>query len=184
MNGPITTEEIIKRLESRDMEMLVYVEKKYTGLMKRIAYNLYLDKYDTEECINDTVLEVWNTIPPNKPESITSYIGMLMRRRVIDKIRYNTAEKRGAPVYYEVLDELTDSMDLENTVVSKVYIAEVLNKFLEKQTPENREIFIRRYYEFESADSIGKDMFINSNTVYKRLQRMKDELKQMLSERG
>ena len=54
----------------------------------------------------------------------------------------------------------------------------------ENQTPENREIFIRRYYEFESTKEIARDMMIGVNTLEKRLSRMRAELKRILTEWG
>lgn len=89
-----TTEEVVKALENRDSTALADIQKNYGALLRRIAVNLGLNSGDTEECMNDTYLEVWNTIPPVKPKSIRSYVCMLMRRIVIDRIRYNSAEKR------------------------------------------------------------------------------------------
>ena len=168
----------------RDPDALVHIENSYGALMKRIAVNLRLGRRDTEECMNDTFLEVWNTIPPAKPSSIRSYVCMLMRRIVVDRIRYNSAGKRSSTVYLDVMDEVRDISDVENTVIDRVCLPSVLNSFLEKQSPENREIFIRRYYEFESARSIGADLLISSGTVDKRLSRMRKELKQMLIDWG
>ena len=179
-----TTEKMIEALERRDSDVLVQIEKSYGALMRRIADNLSLNANDTEECINDAVLEVWNTIPPAKPESIRSYVCMLMRRTVIDRIRYNAAEKRGNTVYLEVSDELEECTDVENMVVDEMCITAAINRFLEKQKPQNREIFIRRFYEFESSKSIASDLLISTNTVDKRLSRMRGDLKKILTEWG
>lgn len=179
-----TTEETVKALENRDSSVLDDIEKNYGALLRRIAVNLGLNSSDTEECMNDTFLEVWNTIPPVKPKSIRSYMCMLMRRLVIDRIRYNSADKRANTVYIEVTNELEACIDVEKTVIDEMCIPTILNQFLEKQTPQNREIFIRRYYEFESTRSIASDLLINTNTVDKRLSRMRAELRQMLIEWG
>ncbi len=175
---------MIKVLENRDISVLAELEKRYGALMRSIAYNLGISTRDTEECMNDTFFEVWNTIPPQKPKSIRSYVCMLMRRTVIDRIRYNSAEKRADTVYLEVAEELEDCVNVEQTVVDGICIQEILNGFLAKQTPQNREIFIRRYYEFESVKNIASDMLISSNTVDKRLSRMRADLKNKLNEWG
>ena len=179
-----TTEEVVKALENRDSTALADIQKNYGALLRRIAVNLGLNSVDTEECMNDTYLEVWNTIPPAKPKSIRSYVCMLMRRIVIDRIRYNSAEKRANTVYIEVAEELESCMDVENTVIDEMCIPTILNQFLENQTSENREIFIRRYYEFESTKEIARDMMIGVNTLEKRLSRMRAELKRILKEWG
>lgn len=179
-----TTEEIVSALERRDPDALVWVEKVCGALMKRIARNLHLGKRDTEECMNDTFLEVWNTIPPEKPASIRSYTCMLMRRTVIDRIRYNCAHKRRDTAYVEIMDEIGDVCDTADTVIDGLCISGALNDFLRDQTVQNREIFIRRFYEFESTRSIAADLFMNVNTVDKRLSRMRRELKERLKDWG
>lgn len=179
-----TTEELVKALENRDSIVLADIQNNYSALLRRIAVNLGLNSGDTEECMNDTYLEVWNTIPPAKPKSIRSYVCMLMRRIAIDRIRYNSAEKRANTVYIEVSRELESCMDVENTVIDEMCIPTILNQFLENQTSENREIFIRRYYEFESTKEIARDMMIGVNTLEKRLSRMRAELKKILKEWG
>ncbi len=179
-----TTEIVIQALESRDSTVLVEIEKNYGALMRRLASNLGLDPRDTEECMNDAVLEVWNTIPPAKPASIRSYVCMLMRRNVIDRIRYNTAEKRKGASYLEAVEEFESWFDTESAIIDKACISGALNEFLRRQTAQNREIFIRRFFEFESAKSIAADLMISINAVDKRLTRMRSELKLILNEWG
>lgn len=179
-----TTEKVVKALENRDSTALVDIEKNYGVLLRRIAVNLGLNAGDTEECMNDTLLEVWKTIPPAKPKSIRSYMCMLMRRLVIDRIRYNSADKRRGTVYIEISSEFESCIDVEKTVIDEMYIPMMLNSFLEAQTPENREIFLRRYYEFESTKDIARDMVIGVSTIDKRLSRMRAELKKTLIEWG
>ncbi len=177
-----TTEEVVRALENRDSTALADIEKSYGALLRRIAVNLGLNSCDTEECMNDAYLEVWNTIPPAKPKSIRSYVCMLMRRIVIDRIRYNSAGKRANTVYMEVSSELESCIDVEKTVIDEICIPAIFNQFLEKQTSENREIFIRRYFEFEASRDIARDMMIGVNTLEKRLSRMRAELKKILAE--
>lgn len=179
-----TTEELVSALENRDSSALEKIEQNYGALLHKIAFNLGLSQSDAEECINDTYLKVWDTIPPAKPKSIRSYICMLMRRLVIDRIRYNTADKRTGTIYIEVAEELESCLDVEAMVIDELCIPEILNRFLEKQSSDNREIFLRRYYEFENTKTIAHDMMIGVNTIEKRLSRMRAELRKMLTEWG
>ncbi|MBR5453153.1 MAG: sigma-70 family RNA polymerase sigma factor [Clostridia bacterium] len=184
MKRSYTTEELTDALCRREGWVLSELEKLYSGIMKRIADNLSLDKRDTEECISDTLLEVWNTVPPQKPRSYQGYISAIMRRQAIDKIRYHGAKKRGREIYLEAAEELPELCDTEKTVIDTLSIKEALDTFLTRQTKENREIFIRRYYEFESIQSIARDLALSTNTAEKRLSRMRAELKTILKERG
>ena len=184
MKRSYTTDEITDALCRREGWALKELEELYTALMKRIAGNLHLDRRDTEECISDTLLEVWNTVPPQRPESYIGYISTIMRRQAIDRIRYNSAKKRAREIYLEAAEGLSELCDTENTVVDRLSIKDALNIFLSRQSKENREIFIRRYYEFESIQSIARDLALSTNTAEKRLSRMRAELKKILKERG
>lgn len=184
MKKPCTTEEIIKALDDRDPSALKEIEKNYGGLMRSMAYNLGMEPRDAEECMNDAYMEVWNTVPPAKPENIRSYVCMLMRRIIIDRIRYNSAEKRAGAVFSEISNELDACADVENKVIDEICIPSIINKFLKDQTPENREIFIRRYFEFESNKSISRDLMLTTSAVDKRLSRMRSELKKLFTQWG
>ena len=179
-----TTDEIIKSLNERDPSALSDIAEDYAPLLSSIARNLGLSTSDAEECMNDAYLEVWNTIPPAKPKSIRVYVCMIMRRLVIDRIRYNSAQKRSNSIYIEVMDELSDCVNMENALITELTVNDAVNDFLKSQPPKYKEIFIRRYFEFESVKSIARDLLTPSNTVVKRLSRMRNELKKILKERG
>ena len=176
--------DVTERLFARDESVLSAVEKKYGALMRRIAANLYLERSDAEECENDALLDLWNTVPPNRPESIRSYLCMLMRRRTVDRIRYNASAKRAHAALAEVSEELADGISLEDSVTDGESLSQVIDLFLSRQSPQNREIFIRRYYEFESAASISSDLPLTEGAVRKRLSRMRQELEKILREWG
>lgn len=179
-----TTDEILRALEDRDPYALECINSDYCALLRSIAINLGLNSSDTEECIDDTYLEVWKTIPPAKPQNIRSYVCMLMRRIVIDRIRYNSAQKRANSLYLEVVGELADCVNMENSLITELTVKGAINDFLKNQPPKYKEIFIRRYFEFESVKSIARDLLMPSNTVVKRLSRMRNELKELLKDRG
>ena len=176
--------EILSALRSRDTRALEMIAESYGPLMRRVAFNLGLSRDDTEECLNDALLETWNTVPPAVPRSVRSYVCVIMRRVAIDKIRYNSAEKRRDTVYIEVLEELCDVASFENDVVDGMVIPQVLEKFLSELDADNREIFIRRFVEFESTASIASDMGLRAGAVEARLTRMRVKLKKMLARWG
>ncbi len=179
-----STDEIVKALENRDFTALTDIEKSCRALLLKIAGNLGLSQSDAEECLNDTFLEVWNTVPPAKPKSILSYACMIMRRISVDKIRYNSAKKRAGSAYFEIADELEACIDVEKTVIDEICMQQILNSFLGTLSGENREIFIRRYFEFEDTADIARDLLMSVSTLEKRLSRMRQKLKRILAEWG
>ncbi|MBQ3869789.1 MAG: RNA polymerase subunit sigma-70, partial [Clostridia bacterium] len=71
--------EIIALFFDRDEHAIAETEKKYGRYCKYIASRILFNEQDEEEVINDTYLKVWNTVPPNDPPSLKSYVGMICR---------------------------------------------------------------------------------------------------------
>ncbi|MBR5453733.1 MAG: sigma-70 family RNA polymerase sigma factor [Clostridia bacterium] len=178
---------IIKLLFDRNEKALEKIQTEYGQLIKYIAFNLFKNSDVAEECLNDTLLDIWNSIPPNKPVSVSSYASMLARRRAIDRLRREHAEKRiypGNSAYPDVYGELADIEDVSDTVIDGIELSRHINLFLGGLSGTNREIFISRYFDFEELDSIAKRLRISKNSVNTRLFRMKNAFKKQLSEGG
>ncbi|MFR7491789.1 MAG: RNA polymerase sigma factor [[Ruminococcus] torques] len=65
---------IIDLLYKREEQALIELSEKYGTACKRIAGNILKNHRDAEECVNDTYLAVWNTIPPKNPNPLRAYI--------------------------------------------------------------------------------------------------------------
>lgn len=178
---------IIKLLFDRDESALGYIQKEFGNLIRSIAFNLFKSDTVAEECLNDTLMDIWNTIPPENPSSLASYACMLVRRRTIDRVRYENAQKRARPEgseYTEVCEELLCIDDISEEVVDRLDLSRMINEFLETLSRTNREVFISRYYDFESLDSIAARLHLSRNSVGTRLFRMKNSLKEKLEKEG
>ena len=100
--------EIISLLWERQESGLDEILRRYGRMLKQFAGRILPTAQDAEECVNDALLDMWNTITPKRPVSIVSYAAMLTRRRAVDRVRRLTAKKRGGGVYLVALDELGD----------------------------------------------------------------------------
>ncbi len=178
---------IIKLLFDRDESALGYIQKQYGNLIKSIAFNLFKNDGIADECLNDTLMDIWNTIPPENPVSLVSYACMLVRRRAIDRVRYESAQKRTRPEgseYTDVCEELLCLDDISEEIVGRLDMSRTVNEFLGMLSRTNREIFSSRYYDFESLDSIAARLHLSRSAVGTRLFRMKSSLKEMLEKEG
>lgn len=178
---------IIKLLYDRDESALGHIQKEYGNLIKSIAFNLFRSDSVAEECLNDTLMDIWDTIPPENPKSLMSYACMIVRRRAIDRIRRETAQKRSRPEgseYTDVVEEISFLEDISEEVVDKIELTRLLGEYLRTLSRTNREIFISRYYDFESLDSIAARLHLSKNSVNTRLTRMKSGLKEKLEKGG
>lgn len=176
---------IITLLQSRDETALEMIHTKYGGLIRSVAFNVYRSDTVAEECLNDTLLSIWDTIPPKEPESVSAYAVTIARNKAIDRVKSAVAQKRAIPEaaeYSEMLDELSFAEDIAEAVVDKIELGRILNEFLRAQTKKNREIFMRRYFDVESVSSISANMHISKNALNIRLSRMRKELAEKLGQ--
>ena len=177
------SDSITEKLLLRDESALSDIEAKHGKLLRALAFRTIGIYEDAEEVINDVLLEIWETVPPKKPESILSYACMLTRRSAIDRVRYNTAEKRGGGEYPIAIDELSELLSDEEEYEEGA-VTEAVNSFLGTLKKKDRIIFMSRYFGFESSSEIAKKMSVTKNTVDIRLSRIRKELKIYLKQRG
>lgn len=110
---------IIASFWERRESVLEDVSAKYAKLYHGILREILIDEGDVEECANDTLLALWNSIPPNRPNHLPSYICMIARRIGINRYKHNTRQKRGGG-YMLLLAELEDSIPDETERVARM----------------------------------------------------------------
>jgi RNA polymerase sigma-70 factor (ECF subfamily) len=178
---------IIKLFFDRDESALTEAEKKYNGYCHSIAYGILGDRRDSEECVNDAMLGLWNTIPPKKPENLRTYLAKLTRNFALNRYKMRSAEKRGGSGVDVSLDELEgclpSSDNLENIVDSMV-LSELLNSFLGTLKAESRIIFVQKYWYFRSVDDIARDLSVSKSKVKVSLMRTRARLAEYLEGEG
>ncbi|MBO4229933.1 MAG: RNA polymerase sigma factor [Clostridia bacterium] len=174
--------EIISLFWKRDESALRELRKKYDALARSVAGNLLGDARDAEECINDSYLGMWNSIPPQKPAFLSAYFCGITRNLALKRLRDSGAQKRSA-----VFDELTDliSVPAEPSDPEEVgKAADVINDFLSKQSRSSRVLFLQRYYLGKSIREAAKCAGMTESGAKTRLSRMRAKLKVKLEEEG
>lgn len=68
--------EIIELFFDRSESALSETAAKYGTYIRAIAQNILNNHQDAEECVNDTLMRAWNSIPPNKPDFLGAYLGL------------------------------------------------------------------------------------------------------------
>ncbi|HBL84653.1 MAG TPA: sigma-70 family RNA polymerase sigma factor [Clostridiales bacterium] len=182
--------EMIEMLNQRDEEALKLISDRYGRLCRYIANNILSSgncscSEDSEECFNDVLLEVWNTIPPQKPSSLSAYISTLTRWRALDRLKQNRRRRLNINEADIMLSEVEEfvgsSFDLENEI-SNAELWRMLNLYLAGLDITNRKIFVRRYYYNEDYKAIANGLNLTENAVKQRLKRMRNELYKILNE--
>ena len=177
---------IIDLFFGRSEQAIAALSEKYGDLCHKVSYNILRDELDAEECVNDAYLGVWNTIPPQNPNPLITYLCRIVRNLSVKRYHYNTAQKRNS--YYDAaLEELENCIPAATTVEAELEAKElalILDEFLDTLDQENRVMFMRRYWFSESVSDIASLFSMNSHTVTVKLSRIRDKLRNYLTERG
>ena len=177
---------IVELFFKRSEQAIRELDSKYGKTCYTLAYNIVNCRRDAEECVNDAAWDVWNSIPPKQPESLSSYACALVRNRALDRHRYLTAQKRTGDRFAQILDELKESIGpgLEDVYCERAVVTECIQTLLDKLSESDRRLFLERYYLAEDVEDIAKKYNMKDNAVSVRLYRMRQRLRELLQERG
>ena len=176
---------IIELFYERSEQAIVELSKKYGDTCHQIAFNILKNHSDAEECVNDAYLGAWNSIPPQNPKPLLSYICKIVRNISVKRYRQNTAKKRNS--YYDVaLDELENCLPIseETYAISASELSKLLDDFLDGLDKTNRIMFVRRYWFSDSVSDIASMLGMNEHAVVARLSRTREKLRKYLVKKG
>lgn len=175
---------IVELFLSRNEEAIKQTQEKYSRYCDYIASNILSSKEDAEECVNDTLLRAWNSIPPAKPQNLKSYLGTITRNLALDRYDRNTAKKRsGVELVFEELSEcLPDSTGRD--ITEELTLKSALNEFLSSIGERKRIIFLQRYWYLSSVKDIAENNGLSENNVKVILLRLRAKLKKFLEKEG
>lgn len=160
---------------------------KYGKYLFSIANHILAQYEDSEECVNDTYLGAWNSIPPHRPVVLSTYLGKITRRLALKKHRMNTAEKRGGTEADLSLDELADCIPASHTIDEQLNnreLVSILNSFLSELPEAQRQVFVCRYWYCDSIAEIAQRFSWSESKVKMVLLRTREKLKLRLTKEG
>ena len=181
----VNDEAIIELLFARQEDVISAIDTKYGSRCRKISMGILGNEHDVEECINDAYMNIWETVPPEKPNPLSSYIYKTIRNISINKKRNNNTLKRSC-VLEEALEEMENSLIFDSEISAALEWSELMKlieEFLRGESKENRIAFIRRYWFMESYDEIAKKLGVSKTNVSVRLTRTREKLKKFLKER-
>ena len=175
---------IIELYFHRDQTAIAESQNKYGAYCTAIAYNVLCSGEDAEECVNDTWLHAWNSMPPTHPNILSIFFARITRNIAIDRYRKRFTEKRGKGGLAVCLEELTECVGDGDDFADRLELKEALNTFLKKLEPRPREIFMLRYWHMLSLKEIADRCKISENAVKMSLKRTRDSLRKFLLSNG
>ena len=172
-------QKIISLLLRRSETAIPVLQQKFGGLCRSIIANILPDHRDVEECIGDTYLRVWNSIPPQRPDRLDSYLARIARNVALDRYDYNMAFMRntGLTMAYE---ELEACLLIRNNEADAAEFRSFINRFLRELAKEARVMFIRRYWYGESIAEIAVACGCGEEKVKSSLFRTRNKLREAM----
>ena len=176
---------IVELFFNRDEQALAITQQKYGKLCYSIALNILGNREDTEECVNDTYLQAWNAIPPERPALLGAYLCRIARNLAINRYRADRREKRGAGEAAMALDELSECVADESApIADEIVLRDAMNDFLRTLPDLTRNVFVQRYWYVRPIADIAEEFGMTESRVKMILHRTRNRLREHLIKEG
>ena len=176
---------IVELFFMRSEDAIAEADKKYGRYCHYIARNIMKDEDSASIIVSDTYLKAWTTIPPNKPESLKAYLGMICRQLSLNCYEAKHALKRGGEVALSI-DELAECIPdgTADVIPDTVALTDAINRFLGSLPELARRVFVRRYWYAASVSEIAREYSLGESAVTVGLTRTRRKLKDFLIKEG
>lgn len=177
---------IVQLYLERNESAIERTAEKYGSYCNSVAMNILGCREDACECVNDAYLKTWNTIPPHRPERLSTFLGKIVRNLSFNKYKMNHTAKRGGGETALLLNELEECIpdDSFNRETDRKELSEAINSFLAGLPEKQRNMFVCRYWYADSVGSIARQFGEKENSVSVTLGRLRKKLYTHLKERG
>lgn len=174
---------IVELYFARSENAIQETAAKYGGYCYTIAFNILSSREDAQECVNDTYLAAWNSIPPKRPAVLSAFLGKISRYISLDRWKSRSRVKRGGgelPLCLEELDECVSGKEsVEDAVFRKELLAGI-NRFLGQLSDVERRVFLCRYWYMASVADISRRFGFSQSKVTSMLHRTRGKLNTFL----
>lgn len=183
----MSDEQIVRLYQQRDEAAISATNDSYGTYCYSIVNRILCNAEDSWECVNDTWLRAWRSIPPQCPRCLRTFLAKIARNLAFDRFKRERAHKRGAGEIQLALDELDECVAAKSDVEAEVFSEEMkrcIDSFLRDLSEQKRDIFLRRYFYVESTVAIAKRYGLKESNVLMILFRTRRELKNYLEKEG
>ena len=184
---PLDDEKIVALYWERDEKAIEETDFKYNKYLFSVAYNVLHDRLDCEECLNDTYLGAWNSIPPTRPNVFKAFLTTIIRRIAIKRYHGKLRQSVIPSEMTASLSELEDFVAGDGDVGSEFdaeRLGRVISDFIRSLPMRRQFIFMSRYYVADTIDTIANDLGLSRSTVNKELAAIRVALKEKIESEG
>lgn len=172
---------------SRDEQAITETDRKYGSYCYHVANRILNSKEDSEETVSDTYWQVWNAIPPQRPNYLKLFLARIARNLAFTRWRRQTADKRGGGETALVLEELAECIPGTERIDDQLNAKELVRTirlFLNTLSEREQDIFLQRYFYVADPDAIADRHGIRRSYVNLILSRTRMKLKTYLTQEG
>ena len=176
----MTDDQIIELYWARNEQAITCTDHAYGHKLQNVAGRILNSREDSEECVSDTHLKAWNTIPPKRPPSLKTYLAHITRNLAISRYRKRHAKRRdmGLEVPLSELDECLPAVEQDTD------LKYIINDFVASLPELDRKLFVGRYFYAYDLSVLSGAYGLAPNTIAQRLYRMREKLRVILTEGG
>ena len=178
--------QIIELYWQRNEQAIAETASKYGAFCFGIAKNILSIREDAEECVNDAYHQVWNVIPPQRPDKFRPWLGKVVHNMALNLWNKNHTQKRYAGMT-ELLSELEDCIPASQTVEQEIEGKELtghIDRWLRSLDREDRILFVRRYWNGVALRDLAREKGIAPGKLAQRMYRLRIGLKTALEKEG
>lgn len=173
--------EIIALYFDRDERAIRETADKYGDFCEGVAMGILGNRQDAEECVSDTYLRTWNSIPPKRPDSLKAFVGKIARNLSIDRLRHRHIARHDSDMEI-MLSELEPYLpDREEEGGA---LTDLLDGFLDGLDTLDRRLFMGRYWHGYTVARMAEHYGLTPNAVSLRLHRVREKLRDYLEKGG
>ena len=179
--------QIVELYWNRSEEAIAETKERYHGYLMKIARQILGNEEDAEECVNDTYLAAWNSMPDHRPEMLSTYLGKITRQTAIDLWRKKNRQKRASSEYALSLEELEDMFSGGSTPEKELdaaILTQAINRFLRTLPADARNLFLGRYYYCDPLKEVAAYCGMKEAKAKSTLFRIRKNLKSFLEKEG
>lgn len=179
--------DIVELYWKRNEQAIPETAAKYGAYCTKISMNILSDPLDSEENVNDTYLQAWNSIPPTRPMSLAAFLGRISRNLALNRYKARHTGKREGDLFAQALEELDvctpSGVSVENEVELRA-LSRSISDFLRTESRDARDLFVCRYFYCESIDDLSRKFGFHPGKVKTMLFRTRGRLHTHLKKEG
>ena len=181
----MTDSQIIALFWDRNEDAIRETDAAYGSRLYAISNQILCQRQEAEESVSDTYMKAWETMPPQKPLYFFAYLAKICRNFSLARLQWNSAAKRSAEIVSltQEMAECIPDRRMEHRLECEA-LGQLLNRFLESLSQDNRLIFLRRYWYADSIREIADRYGITESKVKTQLHRTRKKLQVFLEKEG